>query len=664
MSEQNNNLNVFNLEFLNFKFSNNNYKINFKGVSENYEKSFIYGNYSLSLLNNSQTDTYNYVINVFVNTLKFTISGLVKNDSTYNNHYDLIKEMWKLIFINGRKKSNGTNTLQNNSSEENQYMCYLNSKLFDNENDKIYIFIENYKWPNNLISENNITEPLTPEPTSLPTSAPTQVPTSTPTPVPTSAPTPEPTSAPTQVPTSAPTELPENIEKYFPPEIIGKTYYFDLYDFANQINYISTFIYTKDKLTEIFYNDNTLQEYARFNEYPIDKFKYNTKNRTLVLEEKYSENQYIIPAAQQGVFLKKVTKIIFNDDFTTMTESDIYMEMYPPELVAFRPILLSNGWTISDDNTFTETQLKVHTLNLPGELKGTFPSQIIDKVFYAWVYDNINEQYYLSTYFFQKDKLTEVFYVDQTLTDYVQIFEYPASNSIFDSSKQQLSLEISFNSDQYIIPSNNQGRFRRKIKRVTFNQDFSTFTEVDRFLDMYLPEIVAFIPLITLLGWAWSEDDLWVEFSWLDEAEKFTQTIPEKPVFGQDTLDESNKLQCLNKGLINNFSTSKDDEGNDVIIFNNVPYPLNDHIGLSIGVYTIDNIPESIGLGFIIDNTSKFEILEGQEIGIRILDGLFIRHYYGKIRFEIKGDFGTISYHSYSNEYMGGKNRLKYVATC
>ena len=322
-----------------------------------------------------------------------------------------------------------------------------------------------------------------------------------------------------------------------------------------------------------------------------------------------------------------------------MYEYDRYMEMKVPELNAFKTLLESAGWIVNLDAKYTQTGEKFHTLNIPGELEGIFPPQIIGKTFYAWVYDNINEQYYLSTYLFEKDKFKEIFYVDQTLTDYVQMYEYPAIDSKFDSTKQELVLEIKFDSDQYIIPSNNQGRFRKKIKTIKFNQTFTTLTEVDRFLDMYAPEIAAFVPLITLLGWAWSEDELWVEFSWLAEGEKFIQTIPEKPVLGQDTLEEASNIQCLNKGLVSTISI-QEHNGEDVFVFNNVPYALFEYIGLGIGTYTLLDVSENHPIGFVINNNAAFEVISGTEVGIKIIEGKFIMHYKGNVRFKVKKDFG------------------------
>lgn len=610
------NINTFSIKFSDILNNNDNLLFHFIGKSITYEKSYLYGEVLLDLMDNKlesdNNEIWNYEIKINLDKLHYKLNGVLERSS--NTELNII-DLWNKIF-NEKKITKSLNTVDSkNLNKEYEYIIHTKNTLLNKENIEIHIYGENYNWDYiPLIKENKETEDL-------------------------------------------------ELTNYFPEEIINKTYYFDLFDFINQRNYISTFSFKEDKLIEIFYKDNTLTEIDRSDEYSKDKFLYNTQNKNLILDIDYDEPQYIIPARKQGIYNKKITNLRFEKNFTEMYEYDRYMEMKEPELNAFKTLLESNGWIVNLDEKYAQTGEKFHTLNLPGEIKGIFPAQIINKTFYAWVYDNINEQYYLSTYIFEKDKLMEIFYVDQTLTDYVQLYEYQAVDSIFDSSKQQLILEISYDTDQYIIPSNNQGRFRKKVKRITFNQDFSTLTEVDRFLDMYAPEIAAFIPLITLLGWAWSEDDLWVEFSWLAEGEKFIQTIPEKPVLGQDTLDEASNIQCLNVNLTNTFAIQKEND-KEFIVFNNVPYNLYEYIGLNIGSYTLSNISKENAIGFVINDTSKFEITSGTEVGIKIIEGKFVMHYYDTVQFKVKKDFGTISYSSYTNGYMGGENRLKFNNTC
>ena len=477
MSEQNNNLNVFNLKFLNFNYDNDSYKINFKGISENYEKSFIYGDFSLNLLNDTETDTYNYVINVYVNTLNFTISGVVKNNSTYNNHSDLVREMWKLIFLNGRKNSNGMNTLQNNSTEKYQYMCYLNSKLFDNDNDKIYIFIENYEWPNNLISENNTTSPSTSEPTSAPTQ------------------------------TSCEPEV-EVLKNFIPEELNEIAFYNWEYNVAestpeNEVWYLNTFIFYTNKIIEVDYVNSDLSEYKNYFEYNKgDNFDYFKKENKLEIEINYPEPQYLITNNNQGVYTSKLFTFEFKDN-GNMLRTIKYRKMDAAELTIYKPVLETNNFTV-----------------------------------------NIEE------------------------------------------------------GNSYVIS-----------------------------------------PVIT-----------------------YERNIPKFP--GEISVDlQDGKVQCLNKNSINSVSI-RPSQSQNVYLFNNVPYASNQYIGVIKGVYTLDNVPKEHPIGFAINDLSKFEVIEGVEVDVKLVDGLFIMHYTGRVRFEVLGDFGIISYNCYNHGYMGGKSRLKYTEKC
>ena len=617
-------INTYILNFYDNKIDEKLIHYKFNGKSNKYNDSHIFGELSINLLEKDNDklggiEKWEWSVSILLDNLNYNLNGKIEKSSGIQ--LNLLK-IWEQIF-DKRKMCIAHNTVDEKNKNKN-YEYVIHNKSIINEDEKIelHIFGEDYIWDYSLLdSDKPVESEIEDE------------------------------------------DKNEEIESYFPPEIINKTYYLDLYDFVNQRNYISTFRFFENKMTETFYSDNTLSILLKTDEYSIDKFKYNTKNRNLILEELYDERQYIIPNLKQASYNRKLTSLTFNKTFTTMNEYDKYFGMYIPELNAFSNLMIENGWTVDLEEGTAQTGNKLHNINLQGELKGIFPSQIIDKTYYAWVYDNINEQFYLTTYLFKKDKLIEVFYVDQTLTDYVQIYEYPAIDSTFDSSKQELILEISFDSDQYIIPSNNQGRFRKKVKRITFNQDYSTLTEVDRFLDMYAPEIAAFIPLITLLGWAWSEDELWVEFSWLGEEDKFIQTIPEKPVLGQDTLDEASNIQCLNKGLAITIAIQKHNDEN-VFVFNNVPYALYEYIGFGIGTYTILNVSETHPIGFVINDNTSFEIIGGTEVGIKIIEGKFIMHYKDDVRIRVKKDFGIISYHCYNHGYMGGEKRLKFTNTC
>ena len=100
------------------------------------------------------------------------------------------------------------------------------------------------------------------------------------------------------------TPQPEVLDGYFPPEIIGKTYYFDLFDFVNRLIILAHLDFD-NKVTEIFYTDNSLSEINRSDEYSVGNFVY-YENRNLIFEQNYDDNKYIIPANKQGVYTKKI----------------------------------------------------------------------------------------------------------------------------------------------------------------------------------------------------------------------------------------------------------------------------------------------------------------------------------------------------------------------
>lgn len=771
-------LNTFSIQFIDSSEGGGKLRTSFIGLSDTYKNSHVFGFFKADRIsiNDDESQTYSYFIEMNINSIHVDITGVITKSP---NVQLSLQKSWDLIFKQGKKSVIGINTINDkNRDENNEYKVNLASSVDSLNNVKLYIFIENYNWPQKLILENT-NKPVTQPPATQPPA--TQPPATqnenlnyeciiSPnqlnivnyegsnkivlnfsnsydankryvlntgyykiTNIPESHPIAilhdntgnlgyvgdnskvlfkdynnlsypyywgeidiivasnfNPVTIDTyyegslngenllyysdQCPSfeyidssnnDLPTETEDEVKTgYFPPEIVGKSYYFDLFDFINKRNYISTFAYYQDKLIETFYTDNTLQEVSKVDEHPIEKFIYNTKTRNLILDQKYDTAKYIIPSNSQGIYSRLITSLTFNEDFTVMNEFDKFMNMKLPELKAFEPFLISNGWIVNLDESYAQTGLKTHTLNIPGlNSNGVFPPLIVDKIYYAWVYDNVNEEFYLSTYIFEIDKLTEVFYTDITLTDYVRVSVYPVEGVTFDSSKNTLVLRVKYNEDQYIINSNKQGRYRQKQKTIIFNQDFTTFTESDKFLEMFLPEINAFKPLMEALNWNFSEDELWVEFSWLSEGNSFGLTIPEKPS-NENEVEFSTKFQCLNKGLVNNFGIGKNDNDENVIIFNGVPYSLNENISVGNGSYTIVEVPKEHPIGFAINNLSKFEIIGGDEFGVKILEGLFVMHYYGTIRFEVKGDFGTISYHCYNHGYMGGEKRLKYDNNC
>ena len=89
---------------------------------------------------------------------------------------------------------------------------------------------------------------------------------------------------------------------------------------------------------------------------------------------------------------------------------------------------------------------------------------------------------------------------------------------------------------------------------------------------------------------------------------------------------------------------------------------LNSKLFLGIGKYNINNIPLEHPIGFVINDTYKFEVISGNIFnqGEKIIDGINMIYYTGDIVIQVKVDFGTISYSCYYHGYMGGENNLEF----
>jgi hypothetical protein len=99
--------------------------------------------------------------------------------------------------------------------------------------------------------------------------------------------------------------------------------------------------------------------------------------------------------------------------------------------------------------------------------------------------------------------------------------------------------------------------------------------------------------------------------------------------------------------------------------FNGVPFVDFDKLGVSIGIYTFEGVTTEHPLGFVIDNTDVFEVIQGTPHNTpKIIDDTPVQHYTGTIKIHVKGDFGVISYNCYNHGYMGGIDRLVYEESC
>lgn len=104
--------------------------------------------------------------------------------------------------------------------------------------------------------------------------------------------------------------------------------------------------------------------------------------------------------------------------------------------------------------------------------------------------------------------------------------------------------------------------------------------------------------------------------------------------------------------------------------FNGVNYSSFDFIGMGLGTYTFTGVTDSHPIGFVIDNSSLFEVISGTPFSSpKTIEGKSIQHYTGDIVVEVKGDFGQISYNCWRHGYMGGRisagfGRLVYYEPC
>ena len=94
--------------------------------------------------------------------------------------------------------------------------------------------------------------------------------------------------------------------------------------------------------------------------------------------------------------------------------------------------------------------------------------------------------------------------------------------------------------------------------------------------------------------------------------------------------------------------------------FNNINYNSYKKIGVNRGTYTLTGITTAHPIGFVINDTDKFEVISGTTHGTKQVNGIDVTHYTGTVKFKVKRNFGVISYHCFNHGFMGGENRLVY----
>lgn len=142
---------------------------------------------------------------------------------------------------------------------------------------------------------------------------------------------------------------------------------------------------------------------------------------------------------------------------------------------------------------------------------------------------------------------------------------------------------------------------------------------------------------------------------------RFTVSLIYPTSYAVDAVVADRYMLMLSNDL--EVTIGQNAQGDNVYLFNNIPYDDFTHLGLEINTYIFKNIPTSHPLGFVINDTSLFEVISGTEYQgseIKIVEGITMTYYTGDITFEVKGDIGTISYSCYNHGYMGGQNRIKF----
>ena len=126
-----------------------------------------------------------------------------------------------------------------------------------------------------------------------------------------------------------------------------------------------------------------------------------------------------------------------------------------------------------------------------------------------------------------------------------------------------------------------------------------------------------------------------------------------------EVLAPSLSIQCLSQTTDNVVSMV------NPYIFNNIAYDSYDLIGLNTGIYTLTGVTSTHPFGFVINDNSLIQIISGNKLSnTKEVEGIEVTYYTGSIVFEVKGDFGTISYDCMNHGYMGGNKRLIYTTTC
>ena len=400
--EQNNiKVNIFKLTFENIINNDDIILIEFKGKSTNYKDSYLYGELNINKLNNEDNEYWSWVMTLYINSVYIKINNTIEKSKSENLN---VIDLWKLI-LNNKKLCHALNTVSEENINKNyEYVTHIRSLINKTQEINLYIHLENFKWKQNEIIE--------------------------------------------EINNNPPEEIKEDIvEKYIPEELIGKQFYSQYIDLVNSESNIGTLKFTNDKISRIVYSDNTLSTINDTEEFNLDNIKYDKNSRKIIIEINYDTIQYFNPTFSQGRYTKKIIYLNLNESFTEFNETGRFVNIYIPEITAFKPLLEENGWIVNLSAVppyVVAPTVREYSLEIPGmdiDYNSYFPPQIVNKNYYTWVYDIANEKFYLSAFEFKEDKLIETWYIDETQVDYVRRYEYNREIFFFDAPKNILQLD-------------------------------------------------------------------------------------------------------------------------------------------------------------------------------------------------------------------------------
>lgn len=438
-------INLFNTFFTDIDNKNANYiKFRFKGLSLNYKDSYIYGKVNCNKLENK---IWKYSIEIYINSI-YTII----NDEIDNITNDIkIEDLWNLIF-NNKKLSNGFNTINKNSNNINyEYIIHLRSILNENNENILYVHIENYKW---------------------------------------------------------------NQKEFviLPDQLINTTFYSEIYNFIDNKTYVNSFIFNENNIEEINYENRELENIiSKANHINFD---FDNQTNIMNIEINNNNDSFFLFNTNQGKYKKEIINLSFNDNFRSVKIIRKYYGIDLDEINNIKALLLNNDWILNLNYDVPEIQTVdyLYTRKRPGIIlnqEGFFPEIIINKKYFSWILNNINNNYYLKSYNFLNNKLVETTYIDESLTLFIDKKEYNIENFNFDKNIPRLVYIENYEEDQFII--NNIGRYKTIRKKYIFDKNYNNFYIVSRYLNMYLEEIQEIKTNLLQLNWKINEKELWVE---------------------------------------------------------------------------------------------------------------------------------------------------------